>query len=82
MRGSNASRVRRRLLRVRQQFTRGGFSAPKSRAGRRVVTFGPKTAEAPEEQRNATLRRRDEDLVFGHPDLDTRSTLGARRLRA
>ena len=60
----------------------GGLSAPKSRAGRRVVTFGPKTADAPEEQRNATLRRRDEDLVFGHPDLGTRSTLEARRLRA
>jgi hypothetical protein len=59
------------LLRVRQQFTRGGFSTPKSRAGRRVVTFGPKTAQALEEQWNATLRRRDEDLVFGHPHLGT-----------
>jgi integrase len=59
------------LLRVRQQFTRGGFSTPKSKASRRVVTFGPKTAAALEEQWNATLRQRDEDLVFGHPHLGT-----------
>jgi integrase len=59
------------LLRVRQQFTRGGFSTPKSKASRRVVTFGPKVAEALEEQWNASLRRRDEDLVFGHPHLGT-----------
>jgi integrase len=59
------------LLRVRQQFTRGGFSSPKSRASRRVVTFGPKTAAALEEQWHATLRRFDEDLVFGHPHLGT-----------
>jgi integrase len=44
---------------------------PKSRASRRVVTFGPKTAAALEEQWHATLRRRDEDLVFGHPHLGT-----------
>jgi integrase len=59
------------LLRVRQQFTWGGFSPPKSRASRRVVTFGPKTAAALAEQWNATLRQRDEDLVFGHPHLGT-----------
>ncbi|HEU5214909.1 MAG TPA: site-specific integrase [Gaiellaceae bacterium] len=59
------------LLRVRQQFTRGAFSTPKSKASRRVVTFGPKTAAALEEQWNESLRRRDEDLVFGHPHLGT-----------
>jgi integrase len=59
------------LLRVRQQFTRGGFSTPKSKASRRVVTYGPKTAATLEEQWNATLRHRDEDLVFGHPHLGT-----------
>jgi integrase len=36
-----------------------------------VVTYGPKTAAALEEQWKATLRRRDEDLVFGHSRLGT-----------
>jgi len=59
------------LLRVRQQFTRGQFTTPKSRASRRVVAFGPKVAEALEEQWNDSLRCRDEDLVFGYPHLGT-----------
>jgi integrase len=61
------------LLRVRQQFTGAdaGFSSPKSKKSRRVVTFGPKTNAALEEQWNAAIHRRDEDLVFGHPQLGT-----------
>jgi integrase len=60
-----------RRLHVRQQWTRDEFTTPKSRASQRTVDFGAKTAEALEEQYQASRYRADSDLVFGHPLLGT-----------
>lgn len=58
-----------RRLHVRQAFVLGEMTTPKSKAGRRTVTFGPRTADALGEQWQATRYRGAEDVVFGHPAL-------------
>lgn len=44
---------------------------PKSRAGRRTIGYGPRTADVLEEQWKASLYRSPESLVFSHPALGT-----------
>jgi integrase len=58
-----------RRLQVRQEWVRGEFTSPKSRASRRTIGFGLKTAAALEAQWQASRYRRDSDVVFGHPAL-------------
>ena len=58
-----------RKLHVRRAWVRGAMTTPKSRASRRVIRFGLKTAAAFEEQWKASRYRSADDLVFGHPEL-------------
>jgi integrase len=60
-----------RRLHVRHSLWRGIETTPKSKAGRRTIGFGSKTATAFEEQWRASRYTSDEDIVFGHPDLGT-----------
>ena len=60
-----------RRLHVRRAFVRGEMGEPKSRAGRRTIAFGPRTAEVLEEQYAASRYRSPVSLVFGHPALGT-----------
>lgn len=50
---------------------RGEFASPKSRASRRTIGFGLKTAAALEAQWQASRYRGDQNVVFGHPALGT-----------
>jgi integrase len=58
-------------LHVRRSWVRNQMTTPKSRASRRTVPFGLKTAAAIEEQWQASRYHGDDDLVFGHPELGT-----------
>jgi integrase len=60
-----------RRLQVRRSMWRGVETTPKSRAGRRTIDFGLKTAAAFEEQWRATRYSRGTEVVFGHPELGT-----------
>lgn len=56
---------------VRESYVRGEFVSPKSRASRRTLTVGPRTAAAFDEQFRASRYRDDDSLVFCHPILGT-----------
>ena len=60
-----------RRLHVRRSFVRGEMEEPKSKAGRRTIGFGPRTADVLEEQWNASSYRSPDSLVFCHPQLGT-----------
>lgn len=60
-----------RRLHVRRSFVRGEMGEPKSKAGRRTIGFGPRTADVLEEQWKASSNRSPESLVFCHPQLGT-----------
>jgi integrase len=44
---------------------------PKSRAGRRTISYGPRTADVLDEQFKASRYRDGDSLVFCHPQLGT-----------
>ena len=48
---------------------RGCFGAPKSRASRRTLELGPRTAATLHEQGQVNRYRSDDSLVFCHPAL-------------
>jgi integrase len=58
-------------LTVREAYVRGRFQTPKSRASRRTIELGPRTAEVLREQWRQSLYQADESLVFCHPALGT-----------
>jgi integrase len=58
-------------LHVRRAFVRGEMGEPKSKAGRRTISYGPRTADVLEEQFQASLYRSPDSLVFCHPQLGT-----------
>lgn len=60
-----------RRLHVRRSLVRGEIGEPKSKAGRRTIGYGPRTADVLEEQWRASLYRSTESLVFCHPRLGT-----------
>lgn len=60
-----------RRLTVRQSLVRGKFQTPKSRASRRTIELGPRTAEVLREQWRASRYQSDDSLVFCHPALGT-----------
>ena len=60
-----------RRLHVRRSFVRGEMNEPKSKAGRRTIGYGPRTADLLAEQYAASLYRSPESLVFCHPLLGT-----------
>ena len=60
-----------RRLHVRRSFVRGEIGEPKSKAGRRTISYGPRTADVLEEQFQASLYRSPDSLVFCHPQLGT-----------
>lgn len=60
-----------RRLHVRRSLVRGEFGEPKSKAGRRTITYGPKTADVLDEQFKTSFYRAGDSLVFCHPQLGT-----------
>ncbi len=70
LRWSDVEMLERRLH-VRRSFVRGEMGEPKSRAGRRTIGYGPRTAAVLEEQWQASRYRSSESLVFCHPALGT-----------
>ena len=58
-----------RRLHVREALVRGQFQAPKTRASRRTMELGPRTAAVLQEQWQASRYRSDDSLVFCHPSL-------------
>jgi integrase len=60
-----------RRLNVRRSLWRGQETTPKSKASRRTVEFGLKTAAAFDEQWRASRYTDDNDRVFAHPELGT-----------
>jgi integrase len=60
-----------RRLTVRESFVRGRFQTPKSRASRRTIELGPRTADVLREQWQASRYQSDDSLVFCHPALGT-----------
>jgi integrase len=60
-----------RRLHVRRSWVRNEMTTPKSKASRRTVPFGVKTAAALEDQLEASRYRGLDELVFGHPSLGT-----------
>jgi integrase len=60
-----------RRLTVRESFVRGRFQTPKSRASRRTIELGPRTADVLREQWRQSSYQSDDSLVFGHPHLGT-----------
>jgi integrase len=60
-----------RSLEVNCAWVRNEMTTPKSKASRRTIHYGLKTAAALEEQYKVTAYKADDALVFGHPDLGT-----------
>lgn len=58
-------------LAVRESLVRGRFQTPKSRASRRTIELGPRTADVFREQWQVTRYQSDDSLVFCHPFLGT-----------
>jgi integrase len=56
-------------LHVREAYVRGQFTTPKSRASRRMLELGPRTATVLQEQWQESRYRSDDSLVFCHPAL-------------
>ncbi|WP_259314368.1 tyrosine-type recombinase/integrase [Capillimicrobium parvum] len=58
-----------RVLRVRESFTRGRFSSPKSRHSTRAVPVSARVALALSRLAQVSAFTAPEDLVFAHPEL-------------
>jgi integrase len=56
-------------LRVRRNFVRGEFGAPKSRRSSRSVPLADRVSAELDQLHRGTHYGTDEDLVFGHPHL-------------
>lgn len=56
-----------RVIRVRQNFTRGEFGSPKSRRSSRAVPLADRLADELEEHFKRSAYRSELDLVFAHP---------------
>ncbi len=56
---------------VRRSLVRSEMGEPKSRAGRRTIGYGPRTADVLGEHFRSSLYRSPESLVFCHPMLGT-----------
>jgi integrase len=56
------------LLRVRRSYTRGRFTAPKSRRSTRAVPIGDRLAGELERHYQRSAFRSDDELVFAQPD--------------
>jgi integrase len=67
------------VIRVRRNYTRGHWGAPKSRRSSRAVPMISRTAGALDRLFTSSLHQADDDLVFGHPELG--SVLDASKLR-
>ena len=59
------------VVQVREAFVKGRFTTPKSRASRRLIELGPRTAELVGEHWRETAYQGDDELVFCHPDKGT-----------
>jgi integrase len=70
LRWSDVEMLERRLH-VRRALVRGELGKPKSKAGRRTIGYGPRTADVLDEQFQTSLYRSPESLVFCHPQLGT-----------
>jgi integrase len=70
LRWSDVEMLERRLN-VRRSIVRGEIGEPKSKAGRRTIGYGPRTAHVLDEQFQTSLYRSSESLVFCHPQLGT-----------
>jgi integrase len=60
-----------RRLTVRESFVRRRLETPKSRASRRTIELGPRTADVLRDHWRQTRYQGDDSLVFGHPLLGT-----------
>jgi integrase len=60
-----------RNLEVTRAWVRNEMTTPKSKASRRTIHYGLKTAAVLEEQYKVTAYKADDALVFGHPELGT-----------
>ena len=58
-------------LRVREALVRGRFTTPKSRASRRLIELGPRTAELLATHWKGSPFSGEDELVFCHPELGT-----------
>jgi integrase len=67
------------VIRVRRNFTRGHWGAPKSRRSSRAVPMIARTAGALDRLFKSSQFQADDDLVFAHPELG--SVLDASKLR-
>jgi integrase len=67
------------VIRVRRNFTRGHWGAPKSRRSSRAVPMIARTAGALDRLFKSSRFQEDDDLVFAHPELG--SVLDASKLR-
>ena len=56
-------------LHVREALVRRQFTTPKSKASRRTIGLGPRTAAVLQEQWQASRYTTDDSLVFPHPHL-------------
>jgi integrase len=67
------------VIRVRQSFTRGSWTTPKSRRSARAVPMSTRLAGELERLFQTSRFQKDDDLVFAHPTLGT--VLDASKLR-
>jgi Phage integrase family len=67
------------VIRVRRNYTRGHWGAPKSRRSSRAVPMITRTAGALDRLFKSSQFQADDDLVFAHPELG--SVLDASKLR-
>ena len=59
------------VVQVREALVKGRVTTPKSRASRRLIEVGPRTAELLGEHWRRTAYQGDDELVFCHPDKGT-----------
>ncbi len=69
------------VIRVRQTYTRGAWSTPKSKASARAVPLADVLAAELERHHKASSYQKDGDLVFGHPNHGTVLDASALRRR-
>jgi integrase len=60
-----------RRVRVRRNYVRGSWGAPKTRRGSRAVPLADRLAAELEHHFRRSAFKADDDLVFGHPALGT-----------
>jgi len=69
------------VIRVRQTYTRGAWSTPKSKSSARAVPMADTLAAELERHHQASAFQKDGDLVFGHPNHGTVLDASALRRR-